>query len=146
MDFSLLKSLIGDLLLQELTDAQIADWCNTPSVTIQRETFVTTRTLMARLNPEMATSIIESLKTAAASSELLALTVDMMVPAQGGIDVSLDSVRTQLNGLQSQGVLDANTVTAINSLGEYIVSPAESVGLPVITAQHIEFVRVNHDD
>lgn len=146
MDFSLLKSLIGDLMLQELTDAQIADWCNTPSITIQRQTFVTTRTLMDRLGPQAATDIMAKLETAAEGSPLLAKTLAMMSPVQGGIDVALDSVRFQLDDLALNSVITEQEATNIKSLGEYLVSPAESVGLPIITAQNVAFVRVNHDD
>jgi len=146
MDFSLLKTVIAMMPGNETDDQVVADWCNAPSITIQRQTFVTTRTLMDRLGPQAATDIMTKLETAAEGSPLLAKTLAMMSPVQGGIDVALDSVRFQLDDLAVKSVITEQEATNIKSLGEYLVSPAESAGLPIITAQNVAFVRLNHDD
>lgn len=146
MDFSLLKTVIAMMPGNETDDQVVADWCNAPSITIQRQTFVTTRTLMDRLGPQAATDIMTKLEIAADGSPLLAKTLAMMSPVQGGIDVALDSVRFQLDDLAVNSVITEQEANAIKAIGEYLVSPAESLRLPVITAQHVAFVRGNHDD
>ncbi|GLP98681.1 hypothetical protein GCM10007891_05350 [Methylophaga thalassica] len=146
MDFSLLKTVIAMMPGSETDDQVVADWCNSPSVTQLKQTFITTRTLMEKLGPQAATDILTKLETAAAASSLLAKTLEMMSPVQGGIDVALDSVRFQLDDLAVNNVITQQEATNIKSLGEHLVSPAESVGLPVITAQNVAFVRLNHDD
>jgi hypothetical protein len=137
MNYTVLKSLIAE---QSGTNAEVAAWCNTPSITVTRERFVTTRTLMAELGPVMADAILTKLEAAAAQSPLINRTLLMLRPSEGGIDVALPAVVGQLNALVSDFLTQAEA-DSVSALAQQLVSPAKNAGLPIITEGDIQFAR-----
>lgn len=138
MNYLALKTLIESRLAD--TDAEIAGWCNTPSITVTRERFVTTRTLMAELGPVAANDILTKLETAAAQNPLINRTLLMLRPSEGGIDVALDAVVGQLNALVPV-VLSQAEADSVSGLAEMLVSPASNMGLTLVTEGDVQFAR-----
>jgi|GEM_PF-2826715 len=148
MNFKVLHTLIAG---NAGSAEAVSDWCNTPSIPKLDITFVTTRKMMAELGPVDAVEVITKLKSAAviaadSGDDMLAITVDMLNPNQGGIDVSLPSVRQHLDALVTAAVLTATEAQKIKDIANVLISPAQSVGLPTVEAPHINFARSQYDD
>lgn len=137
MNYTFLKSLIAE---QSGTDAEVVAWCNTQSITVTRERFVTTRTLMAELGPVAADAILTKLETAAEQMPLVNRTLLMLRPSEGGIDVALPAVVAQLNALVPE-VLTQAEADSVSALAHELVSPANNAGLPLITEGDVQFAR-----
>lgn len=138
MNYQALKTLIESRLAD--TDAEIAGWCNTPSITVTSERFVTTRTLMAELGPVAADAILTKLETAAEQMPLVNRTLLMLRPSEGGIDVALPAVVGQLNALVPD-VLSQAEANSVSVLAQRLVSPASNAGLSIITEGDVQFAR-----
>lgn len=138
MDYQALKALIEPRLAD--SDEDIANWCNTPSVIVTKERFVTNRTLMAELGPAVSDTILNKLELAAQENSITQRVITMLKPSEGGIDVNLDAVRTQIAGLVPT-VLDQSEADAITSLANIEMSPASAAGLPVIRIGDVKYTR-----
>ncbi len=141
MNFSILKELIATKPAGVESDADIALWCNTPSITKQVKFMFTVRTAMSSLGPVLANTILTKLESASAENEILARTLNMIQPSEGGIDVGHPATCAQIDALVSAAVLETTEGEALKALGITTVSPASDDGLGVVTPPQVAYAR-----
>jgi len=141
MNFATLKTLIESGDNAAKTDAQVTEWLNTPSIIRMKEFMLTVRTAMSELGPVMADTVLNKLEAVAAADSVVARTLAMMQPSEGGIDCGHAATRAQIDALQTAGVLNSTEASALKALGEETISPATNAGLGEITAPQVNYAR-----
>ena len=132
---------------REGTPAEIAEWCNTPSVAKRRSFFLTYRTIGAHIEDEDGLPGYQRLELLAVALASVLPKVDGMLSqygdnegSQGGVDMALEGTRSFVQGLVGAGTsqLRQAEADAICALGAYTESPAQDTGLGTIAATDIE--------
>lgn len=142
MDFSALNTLINSEPANAAkSDADVAVWLNTPSITRQAVSLLTTRSLMSELGPVMADSILTKLEAASSGNQILARTLMMMRPSEGGVDFGHAATRAQIDALVGAGVINQAEGNALQSLGNEQVSPGCNAGFGEISQPEITYAR-----
>lgn len=129
MDIVKLKDVISTMpgITPQTPIADIKAWLVTPSVVRPKPYSATVRTLMADLGPTVADDILTILETAAVSNRVVARTLSLLTPAEGGIDLSHSVTRAQLDALVP-AVLTQTQVDKLKALGEELVTPCVVAG------------------
>lgn len=125
-----------------LTDAQCAVDLNDKRYTAYQETWVTDRTILAKLDDGEA--IMQVLESAAEQSPEIARAVKWLNPAEGGINVADPKVRQQIDGLVEAQLLTPTQGVALKGLADSPVSRAEVLGLG--TVHHLQVAEARNGD
>lgn len=145
MDYALLREELDTDPLgrgySSLSDQDAAASLNAPNRAAIRETFVSHRTLLARLDPAVAAGILDALEAAAASIPTVKW-VMFSIKGETGIDLGHDNTRAQVDALVAGSVLSTEEGAALKALAERTVSRAAELGLPPVDPFHVQSARV----
>lgn len=94
----------------------IAAAVNAHAYPIGKPYSATIRSLMGDLGPVLANTILTKLEAAAPGNAILARSLTLLEPAQGGLDLDHPATQAQMDALQGAGVLTAEEVAALKAL------------------------------
>lgn len=123
MDYVALKAELAQPAYAGLSNADAAAALHAVTATRAREYHATARSLMADLGPAAADAILAALEAAAPGNRIVARSLTLIAPAEGGIDLAHPETQAQLDGLQAAGVLTAAQVTALKGLAVETYNP-----------------------
>ncbi len=135
-----LKELIdSDPENAKRTDAEVLVWLLSPSGAFE-ELLVNERGLYARLGPQMAEAILQTLEAVAQADAVVKRALKWLEPSQGGLDMGSPHVRGMVAQMQAANLLTAEQAAALLALPREL-SRAESIGIRDLTLGMVEAVR-----
>ena len=125
-----IRELLKSSPYSTMSDAEVvADLTQSMSVVSSVPVWVTSRTLYAELDPEVAEAILQKLEAAKAVSPVVARVLTWMQPSESGIDVTNAHTISHMGELVTQNILSQQEVDEILVLGLVSKSRGELLGV-----------------
>lgn len=122
-----------------MTAAEVRDSLRAQNITVTKPTMATGRTIMDGLGVQTGGEVLAALESAAGSDPGVKWALEYI--KRDGVDLGNSTTRTQLDALESNGVLQSGQADAIKALAETQISRAQQLGLGQIKGAHITRAR-----
>lgn len=118
--------------LAEKTDTEMAAILNDQRFSTVRERFITARTILAELGPEIGAGVLDKMEAASANISALKWAMRFLI-GETGIDIGHAGTRSQIEAMAAGGVIATDEAAALLNMAVAPASRAEIIGLGTVT-------------